>query len=188
MKIYTKTGDGGETSLASGERVSKADIRVGLYGTADELNSFLGLSLVQIDEANPLLGMLSIIQNLLFELGSELAGFRKKEMSSSPILEESDVTDLENWIDSLTEQLEPLKSFILPGGSMSSSHLHVSRTIARRLEREMVLAKKNGVEIFDLSLRFVNRLSDFLFVAARFNNSLEKIPEPIWKSRAKGVK
>ncbi|EPG66864.1 cob(I)yrinic acid a,c-diamide adenosyltransferase [Leptospira wolffii] len=184
MKIYTKKGDTGTTSLASGSRVSKSDKRVELYGTADELNSSLGVALSFLRADSSLRPGLERIQNLLFELGSELAGFRKKD-DTSCILED-DILSLEKEIDLWQESLVPLKNFILPGGSAPSSFLHISRTLARRLERDLVRYKEEGAEVFPENLRFLNRLSDYLFVAARFANFESKIEEPQWKSRAKG--
>ncbi|PJZ69522.1 ATP:cob(I)alamin adenosyltransferase [Leptospira perolatii] len=184
MKIYTKKGDSGSTSLASGLRVSKADPRVELYGTSDELNSQIGVAISFLPKNSQLQSHLEKVQNLLFELGSELAGYRKKD-GSSCILDE-DIKELESCIDRWQESLTPLKHFILPGGTKSASFLHVARTTTRRLEREVVLQKESGLEIFPENLRFLNRLSDFLFVAARYSNFEEKVEEPQWKSRAKG--
>ncbi len=184
MKIYTKKGDTGTTSLASGTRVSKSDKRVELYGTADELNSSLGVALSFLEKNSILRSGLEGIQNLLFELGSELAGYRKKD-DSSCILEE-DIQALEKEIDLWQDSLVPLKHFILPGGSPASSFLHISRTLARRLERDLVKYKEEGHDVFPEDLRFLNRLSDYLFVAARYANFESKIAEPQWKSRAKG--
>ena len=184
MKIYTKSGDKGQTSLASGKRVSKSDERVGLYGTCDEFNSSIGLGISLLNEASFLKEGLVAIQNILFELGSELAGFRKEDKTES-IIFESDISFLEKQIDIMQGKLVPLKSFILPGGSKSASALHISRTICRRLEREMVRAQKKDLEIFQTSLVYVNRLSDYLFVAARFANTEEKIDDIKWVSRAK---
>ncbi|MEI1278126.1 cob(I)yrinic acid a,c-diamide adenosyltransferase [Leptospira venezuelensis] len=184
MKIYTKKGDSGTTSLASGTRVSKSDPRVELYGTADELNSAIGVAISFLTENSKLKDPLERIQNLLFELGSELAGYKKKD-DSSCILED-DISELEKEIDLWQDSLLPLKNFILPGGSSASSFLHVARTLARRLERDLVGYKEEGHEVFPENLRFLNRLSDHLFVAARYANFESKIPEPEWKSRAKG--
>jgi cob(I)alamin adenosyltransferase len=185
MKIYTKTGDHGTTSLASGGRVSKADIRVEMYGTCDELISILGLlhafpaSENKLDESN------LKIQNILFELGSELAGFRKKD-ESEPIVLLEDINFLEIEIDRMQESLPVLKTFILPGGTSASSFLHLGRTVCRRLERLMVGSKEAGAEIFENSLVFINRLSDYLFVAARYCNYKSGIDDVKWYSRAKG--
>ncbi|XDD48684.1 cob(I)yrinic acid a,c-diamide adenosyltransferase [Leptospira sp. WS92.C1] len=182
MKIYTKKGDLGQTSLASGAKVTKSDARVGLYGTADELNSTIGVVKAFLPAQSVLHSSLEMIQNLLFELGSELAGFQAKE--DSCILKD-DISFLETEIDRMQEKLTPLKKFILPGGSKASSFLHISRTVTRRLERDMVRCKEEGLEILSPPMVFINRLSDYFFVAARFANLEEKIQEPVWTSRAK---
>ncbi|WCL48132.1 cob(I)yrinic acid a,c-diamide adenosyltransferase [Leptospira sp. GIMC2001] len=187
MKIYTKTGDKGETSLAMGGRVKKFDPRVELYGTSDELNSVIGIALSFLRDNSQLRESLSNVQNLLFELGSELAGFQKLEVngSVSPIILESDIHFLETKMDEWTNELESLKHFVLPGGSKQASFLHQARTICRRLERSMVKEREAGLDIPQLSMIFINRLSDFLFVAARYANREENFKEPIWISRAK---
>ncbi|MBM9498925.1 cob(I)yrinic acid a,c-diamide adenosyltransferase [Leptospira sp. 201903071] len=182
MKIYTKKGDFGQTSLATGAKVPKSDRRVELYGTADELNSTIGVVKAFLPTGSVLHSPLETIQNLLFELGSELAGFRPKEESC--ILEE-DISFLENQIDQMQEKLTPLKKFILPGGTKASSFLHISRTVSRRMEREMVRYKEEGLEILSSPMIFMNRLSDYFFVAARYANLEENIQEPTWTSRAK---
>ncbi|EKR81808.1 cob(I)yrinic acid a,c-diamide adenosyltransferase [Leptospira interrogans] len=182
MKIYTKKGDFGQTSLATGVKVPKSDRRVELYGTADELNSTIGVVKSFLRKESILHSSLEIIQNLLFELGAELAGFRPKQESC--ILEE-DITFLENQIDQMQEKLEPLKKFILPGGTKAAAFLHISRTVSRKLEREMVKFKEEGLEILSSPMIFINRLSDYFFVAARFANLEENIQEPLWTSRTK---
>ena len=187
MKIYTKTGDKGKTSLASGKRVSKSDDLVSLYGICDELNSQIGIAVSFLKEDSAIKEPLFITQNLLFELGSELAGFRLNDTTAS-IIFETDITHLEKAIDDWTAKLPDMKSFILPGGAKSASFLHVARTICRELEREMIKAKEKGLEIFDMSLIYVNRLSDFLFVAARLANLEEGISDIKWTSRAKAMK
>lgn len=187
MKIYTKTGDLGKTSLASGKRVSKSDVFVDLYGTCDELNSSIGIAISFLNQDSLLQTQLLRIQNILFELGSELAGFRPKESSESIILDE-DINFLEQSIDDFQEKLPQLRNFILPGGSQVASFLQLSRTICRRLERMMVNAKENGKEVFDKSLVFANRLSDYLFVAGRIANLEEGIEDTKWSSRTKQTK
>jgi cob(I)alamin adenosyltransferase len=181
MKIYTKTGDKGSTSLANGKRVSKSNEYVRLYGISDELNSLIGTAISFLSKDFQLNNTLFKIQNLLFELGSELAYFR----TNVSIILEEDISFLETEIDRMQENLEPLKQFILPGGSKASSFLHIARTICRELEREMVREKEAGAEIFENSLIFVNRLSDYLFVAARFCNQEEGVGDTKWTSRAK---
>ncbi|TGM59849.1 cob(I)yrinic acid a,c-diamide adenosyltransferase [Leptospira adleri] len=182
MKIYTKKGDFGQTSLATGAKVLKSDRRVELYGTADELNSTIGVVKAFLPKESMLHSPLETIQNLLFELGSELAGFRPKEESC---ILEIDVSFLEQEIDQMQEKLTPLKKFILPGGTKASSFLHISRTVSRRLEREMVRYKEEGLDILSPPMIFMNRLSDYFFVAARYANLEENIQEPTWTSRAK---
>lgn len=184
FKIYTKTGDKGDTSLANGKRVPKSDKLVEMYGTSDELNSAIGMAVsffpVEIS-TDEILG----VQSLLFELGSELAGFRKENIEESIILE-ADIEILEKSIDKMQEELPALKNFILPGGTPAASFLHLARTICRRLERLMVEHKYSGEEVFEKSLKFVNRLSDYLFVLARYLNYKEGKEDLPWKSRAKG--
>lgn len=184
MKIYTKTGDSGKTSLASGKRVSKSDPSVELYGTCDELNSSIGVCLSFLNLDSKLKEPLTIIQNLLFDLGAELAGYRKEGKADSALLPD-DINYLEKKIDEFQEELEQLRNFILPGGSKPASFLHISRTICRRLERNMVKAQDEGIDIFKENIILINRLSDFLFVAARFANKEEGVTDIKWISRAK---
>lgn len=185
MKIYTKSGDTGKTSLAMGGRVLKSDLRVEMYGTCDELNSAIGLTLSFLEPTYPIVPILTSIQNLLFEIGSELAGFKKTDSEFLSAILQSDIELLEKNIDEIEEKLEPLKSFILPGGDRISAFLHLSRTICRRLERLMVHSRSNGVEVSASSLAFINRLSDLLFVLARYSNKLAGVTEPKWVSRLK---
>lgn len=164
-RVYTKTGDSGQTSLVDGSRVSKADPRVAAYGDVDELNSWLGL--VRVDLADHALdAMLGTIQNELFILGADLAS---PLTIAVPRIDESHVTGLEETIDALMEELEPLREFILPGGTRVGAGLHVARTIARRAERLIVLLAAES-EINQKALIYVNRLSDLLFVMARVAN------------------
>ncbi len=183
-KIYTKTGDSGTTSLANGKRVSKSNQRVEMYGDCDELNSSLGvvISFWQWEESKD---VLEEIQVLLFELGSELAGFSPDPSIPSIILD-SDIQKIESEIDRMQEKLSPLKTFILPGGTQASSFLHMSRTICRRLERKMVGFLESNGEMGENSLKFINRLSDYLFVLARYANYLQNTEDVKWFSRAKG--
>ncbi|MBE7413538.1 MAG: cob(I)yrinic acid a,c-diamide adenosyltransferase [Leptospiraceae bacterium] len=181
MKIYTKTGDKGQTSLASGKRVSKSSPKVDLYGTCDELNSTVGIVISFLPEGSKIISDLTQIQNILFELGSELAGYKNQERESA--LLQSDVQFLENSIDKMQESLSPIKNFILPGGSQPSSFLHLSRTICRRLERKMVLAIETGDSIPEISIQYINRLSDYFFVAARFSNFENGLQDIFWEAR-----
>jgi len=170
-KIYTRTGDGGTTALGSGERRLKSDLRVESYGTVDELNSVLGVARLHADPATD--ALLSRIQNDLFDLGADLATPETDEPLPYERLAivQSQVDWLEAEIDRLNADLQPLNSFVLPAGTALSAHLHVARTVARRAERLMVdLARRDGERVSEPALRYVNRLSDLLFVAARHAN------------------
>lgn len=168
--IYTKTGDKGTTALASGERVSKTDLRIETYGTADELNSFVGLLRSKFATWPDEDAKLAWVQNRLFNLGAELSDAPGVWMTKE------DGCQLEQWMDEMQKELPPLRAFILPGGSESVSLCHVCRTITRRLERRMVEieAKVDGRV-------FVNRLSDFFFVLSRKVAGMEKIEQFEWK-------
>lgn len=176
-KIYTRTGDDGMTALGSGRRVAKYDLRVEAYGTLDETNATIGIARLYTKDGPPSLdAMLARIQNDLFDLGADLC-FPDETKDARGRLQISDaqVARLESEIDKLNGELEPLRSFVLPGGSPASSHLHLARTISRRAERLMVaLAARQGESVGDAALRYINRLSDFLFVAARFANDKGK--------------
>lgn len=167
-KIYTRGGDAGETSLGSGDRVAKHDIRVAAYGTVDEANSIIGIARLHVDGAAD--EMLARIQNDLFDLGADLCTPRDRERRSGALrVTDGQVERLEAEIDDMNASLEPLKSFVLPGGSAASAHLHLARCVARRAERLMTeLAEADDVS--NASLRYVNRLSDHLFVLARHLN------------------
>ncbi|MEP2028293.1 MAG: cob(I)yrinic acid a,c-diamide adenosyltransferase [Paracoccaceae bacterium] len=170
-KIYTKTGDTGETALGNGTRVAKHDLRVSAYGTSDELNCFVGVA--RLEASGNLDDQLSRIQNDLFDLGADLCRPDMEQDASAdyPPLRMSDeqVNRLENEIDAMNDVLQPLRSFILPGGSPLAAHLHVCRTVARRAER---LATELAVleTINDAAIKYLNRLSDWFFVAARVAN------------------
>ncbi|MFF0921474.1 cob(I)yrinic acid a,c-diamide adenosyltransferase [Rhizobium leguminosarum] len=172
-KIYTKTGDDGTTGLVSGPRRLKDDLRVEAYGTIDEANSAIGMARLHTAGLPELDAMLMSIQNDLFDLGADLA---TPDTGEPPAYEplriaETQVDRVEHDIDQLNSDLEPLKSFILPGGSPAAAHLHIARTIARRAERLMVeLARTDGEIVGEPAMKYVNRLSDFLFVAARHAN------------------
>ena len=173
-KIYTKTGDDGTTGLGNGERRLKFDIRVEAYGTVDETNACIGMARLHTEGSDPDLDrMLSRIQNDLFDLGADLATPESEDPSSAERLRVADtqVARIEADIDALNEGLTPLRSFVLPGGSPASAALHQARTVARRAERLMVeLAEKPGEHVNPSALRYMNRVSDFLFVAARVTN------------------
>lgn len=172
-KIYTRTGDDGTTALVSGERRLKSDIRVEAYGAIDETNAAIGMARAALDGSEPKLGlMLARIQNDLFDLGADLATPANTPRTEGALrIVQSQVDRLEREIDELNAELQPLKSFILPGGSPAASALHLARTIARRAERIMVaLAAAPDETVDEPAMRFVNRLSDFLFVASRTAN------------------
>lgn len=171
-KIYTKTGDAGETALGNGTRVAKHAMRVAAYGTSDELNCFVGVA--RLEAGDDVDTALSRIQNDLFDLGADLCrpDMEKDADSEYPPLRMTDaqVTRLEHEIDAMNDALTPLRSFILPGGSALSAHLHVCRTVARRAERLAVeLATMEAVN--PSAVKYLNRLSDWFFVAARIANN-----------------
>lgn len=180
MKIYTKTGDTGETSLFSGGRVLKSSIRIETYGTADELNSSIGLarSLGLTEHCE---NMAIQIQNDLFVLGADLATPASGKIAIDRI-NSVHISQLEQFIDETDAQLEPLKFFILPVGTPGASALHVARTVCRRAERICIKAKETE-EISDDVIIYLNRLSDLLFVMARFENAQSDIPETRWQVR-----
>ncbi len=184
MKIYTKTGDTGQTSLASGQRVSKDDSRIKAYGTIDELNSMIGMAisflpLSQTDLQETLL----TIQHHLLDIGSELSNLGTQKKQSRVIIPKvsaSKVTWLEARIDALDQPLIKLTQFILPGGTQAASCLHVARTICRRAERQVVRLVKTS-SINPELIRYLNRLSDLLFTAARFSNSQSGTADTLWQ-------
>lgn len=178
-KIYTRTGDKGKTSLGDGTRVSKEDFRVDAYGTIDEANSVIGLARTRTKNAELILldNILATIQNELFDLGAELSIPPSKE--NNLLIEKTKITNsqidrIENEIDQLNVNLKDLDSFVLPGGTLASSYLHLARTIVRKSERLMVKmnSQKKG-SISDTALKYINRLSDLLFVAARYSNQVD---------------
>ena len=173
-KIYTRTGDDGTTALGSGKRIRKDSARVAAYGTIDETNAAIGMARVHIAESHPELdAMLAKIQNDLFDLGAELSVPATGEEQKTPRLEitAAQVKRLENEIDRLNAELQPLRSFVLPGGSPGAAALHMARTICRRAERLMVsLAADPNATVSPVALQYVNRLSDLLFVASRYVN------------------
>lgn len=179
MKIYTKTGDRGDTGLFGGARVSKANPRVEAYGEVDELNSVLGLVLSEpFDEA--ISALLTSVQSRLFDLGAELATAPDSKVSLGiPLLGEADVEALEQAIDRAESELAPLKTFVLPGGSRAAAYLHLARTVCRRAERRMV-ALASDESVRPEALRYVNRLSDALFVFARLANHRAAIADVPW--------
>lgn len=180
MKIYTRTGDQGTTGLFGGGRVPKTHARIAAYGTVDETNSFIGLALASLPNgATTELGrILADIQRDLFVLGADLATPHGSR-ASVPRISTADVERIESEIDRLEEDLEPLKRFILPGGSLAGSTLHVARTVCRRAER-LVLEAADGDAISEFAIMYLNRLSDLLFVAARWTNHREGLREDEW--------
>jgi cob(I)alamin adenosyltransferase len=176
-KIYTRTGDDGTTALGSGRRVAKYDLRVEAYGTLDETNAAIGLVRLHTRDGNAALdAMLARIQNDLFDLGADLC-FPDETKDARGRLQVSDtqVKRLESEIDTLNRELQPLRSFVLPGGTPAASFLHLARTISRRAERLIVaLAARPDEQVGAPAIRYINRLSDFLFVAARYANDKGK--------------
>jgi cob(I)alamin adenosyltransferase len=172
-RIYTRTGDDGSTALGSGERRPKYDLRVAAYGTVDEVNAVIGVARLHAAGDRELDLMLTRIQNDLFDVGADLC---LPDKGKGPGGARLDVTDaqvdwLERQIDRLNGELAPLRSFILPGGSAAAAYLHLARTVCRRAERLMVeLKDKPGESVTAAAIKYVNRLSDFFFVAARFTN------------------
>ncbi len=182
MKIYTKTGDNGETSLFGGQRVPKSHARIDAYGTVDELNSLIGI-VRTAEPASEIEVILERLQNELFLLGSDLAtpgdiNNRIDRVSGIHIRQ------LESDIDRLVDFLEPLTAFILPGGSRGAAHLHFARTVCRRAER-ICISCRNSESISDEAIIYLNRLSDLLFVMARFQNRSQEIADIPWKPRKK---
>ncbi|MGB0427847.1 MAG: cob(I)yrinic acid a,c-diamide adenosyltransferase [Flavobacteriales bacterium] len=165
MKIYTKTGDKGQTALIGGKRVSKDDVRIEAYGTVDELNAYMGL-LRDLSPDNQEVELLSIIQDRLFTLGAHLASLDEKGRRNVPPIHHTDVERLEQAIDHISENLEPLRHFVLPGGHPSVSHCHIARCVCRRAERATVRLA-NQEEVDKLLIMYLNRLSDYLFALSR---------------------
>ncbi|SEM81951.1 cob(I)alamin adenosyltransferase [Chitinophaga rupis] len=182
-KIYTKTGDKGKTALIGGTKVPKSHLRIETYGTVDELNSYIGLVNDHITDAatNTLL---KEIQDRLFTIGASLATDPEKETGMSiPDLKAEDVLLLEKSMDAMNEELPVMKSFILPGGHVAVSTCHVARCVCRRAERLCVGMQEEGLFIEPLVLQYTNRLSDYLFVLARWIGHRLNVPEVTWKPR-----
>jgi cob(I)alamin adenosyltransferase len=184
MKIYTKTGDGGETGLFGGARVSKADLRVDAYGLTDELNSVLGLVRCEALDAHTA-ALLEAVQSQLFNLGAELATAPDSKVALGiPLVGDAEIGALEQAIDQAESELPALKTFVLPGGSRGAALLHLARTVCRRAERKLVrLAASEPVR--DDAVRYLNRLSDALFVLARLENLRAGIADVPWISGRK---
>lgn len=181
MKIYTKTGDKGETSLIGGTRVSKAHIRIDAYGTIDELNSYIGL--IADQEVNSgRREILKEIQDRLFTVGASLASDPEKSKMKIPDLLVTDIELLEKEIDAMNETLPELKAFVLPGGHQSVSFCHLGRVVCRRAERKVILLSQNEF-VADLVVKYLNRLSDYLFVLSRKMAHELNATEIAWKPR-----
>lgn len=182
-KVYTRTGDDGTTALGGGQRVSKDCPRVTAYGSVDELSSLLGVVLAA-GVAEPLAASLTTIQNELFHLGSDLCILEEdKEKMPVPQIEERHVLTLEELMDRLSLELEPLANFILPGGTLGAAHLHVARAVCRRAERDLVTLAHDET-VGSWTIRYLNRLSDALFVMARYENKQRGGQDVLWDSRA----
>jgi len=182
-KIYTKTGDKGSTSLLGGAKVPKSHSRIEAYGTVDELNSYIGLCRDHLNHEKSRI-VLQEIQDRLFTIGSSLATDPAKEPKMAiPDLHEEDITRLEKEIDIMNNLIPPMKNFILPGGHPSVSHLHVARCICRRAERCCVRLQNEKEIVEGIVIKYLNRLSDYLFILARFIAFQLKVPEIAWKPR-----
>ncbi len=182
-KVYTRTGDDGTTGLGGGQRVSKDSARLHAYGTVDELNAVIGVAL-SADLEPRIADELTRIQNELFHLGSDLCVLEEdKAAMPVPSIEERHVLELEAVMDELSTAVEPLENFVLPGGTVGAAQLHVARTVCRRAERYLVtLAANEPVGTF--TVRYLNRLSDALFVMARYENAKKGVADVLWDSRA----
>ena len=181
MKIYTKTGDKGETSLFGGKRLPKYDLRIEAYGTVDELNAYIGLIRDQ-EVSQHIFQVLIEIQDRLFTLGSILATVPGNTKVKLPLLKEEDVTFLEQEIDKMNEQLPEMRSFVLPGGHTTVSYCHIARCVCRRAERLVThLAQKE--EVADLIIVYLNRLSDYIFVLSRKLTQDLNVKEMPWKPK-----
>jgi cob(I)alamin adenosyltransferase len=186
-RIYTRAGDGGLTRLVGGQRVAKDDLRIEAYGTVDELNAFTGLARVTAESLGAPLSSLATtlkrIQHELFNLGSILATLPEDVHPQQPRVTKNEVAQLEREIDEANEALPPLRSFVLPGGSRLDAELHVCRTICRRAERLLVALSKTQ-SVPEETVRYLNRLSDALFVWSRWVNHVLGVPETLWEPNA----
>jgi cob(I)alamin adenosyltransferase len=180
FKIYTKTGDQGETSLFGGKRLPKSHLRIDTYGTVDELNSYLGLLRDKVQE-DRLRDLLKNIQDRLFTIGSNLASDPDKDMIV-PDVKGSDIEVLEQEIDRMNDTLPELKNFILPGGHATISTCHIARCVCRRAER-LVVALEQESRVDNILIQYLNRLSDYLFVLARYLGHQLEVEEVVWKAR-----
>lgn len=183
MKIYTKTGDKGQTGLFGGQRVSKDSPRVEAYGAVDESNAVLGIVLTLLDEGDALRDPLTRVQGDLFVVGADLATPQTEGGAPAagrvPRIQAEDVTRLEGWIDAADEELEAMRTFILPGGTAAAAHLHLARTICRRAERRVVTLARTEAIAPQIGI-YLNRLSDLLFVWSRLVNHRAGVKESPW--------
>jgi cob(I)alamin adenosyltransferase len=182
-KVYTRIGDDGTTGLGGGQRISKDSLRVQAYGTVDELNSAIGIAIAH-GLAERLEDVLTGIQNELFHLGSDLCFYEEDKYTYKvPQIEQRHIDSLEQLIDEMTQVVGPLENFVLPGGAVGAANLHLARTICRRAERECISlsrTEKIGARV----VAYLNRLSDALFVMARYENKMRQVPEPLWDEKA----
>ena len=180
MKIYTKTGDMGETSLVDGSRVSKAHVRIQAVGALDEANAYLGWLGESIQELKAEKELLTLVQSLLFSCGARLAEPGEKSNLPSRLPDQEAIRQLELSIDHMTALLSPLNRFILPGGTEAACRAHIARSVVRRAERILIMLKESRVSIEPEILQYINRLSDWLFTFARFLNYKDGIKEKEW--------
>jgi len=186
-RVYTRGGDTGQTSLIGGNRVSKASLRIECYGTVDETNATVGLVIEALADSaagSHLVPILRRVQNELFNLGAELATDDADTRAKMPRIEQRHIDGLERDIDAVNDDLPALKSFVLPGGGWPSAYCHLARTVCRRAERLVVALADSGEDIGELPIRYLNRLSDALFVWGRWCVLKDGKPEPLWDSRA----
>lgn len=180
FKIYTKTGDSGQTSLFGGRRLHKHHLRIESYGTVDELNAFVGL-LRDNTESDEVRAVLKSIQDRLFTIGANLASDPEQDLPS-PDLKEEDIQVLEKEMDRMDESLPPLKNFILPGGHTTVSFCHIARTVCRRAER-LIVALAQEEKVAEVVLKYMNRLSDYFFILARRLSQELEVEEIVWNPR-----
>lgn len=174
MKIYTRTGDAGTTSIVGGSRLAKDAPRIEAYGTVDELNSYLGIIVAEASTPEPERNVLLGVQNVLFNIGGYLAGM------PDPSISDDLISQLEESIDAMDKMLPPLHNFILPGGCLLAAHAHVARTICRRAERR-IISLASEMNLSPRLLAYINRLSDWLYIFARYANVLSETAETEWK-------
>jgi cob(I)alamin adenosyltransferase len=187
MKIYTRNGDKGKTGLVGAHSISKADDRVECYGEVDELNSFVGLLIAEVDQVTELKAqvlLLKKIQHSLFDMGSNLSSLpSERTVYKVPRIDLSEVTEMEHGMDEMDKKLTPLKKFIMPGGSKASATCHVCRTVCRRAERRVVLMneKDSSDPVLVEAIQYLNRLSDYFFMLARYINFTNKSLDVTWR-------